>query len=197
MDHYVEMRSALGDVFETAASALEHVGPLTLVYREGWSPMPAPAADVEPAGPVDKRAETIAGLRELADWLAANPDVPVFGSESFQVFPQNFPHITTEGEAVAELLRIAALVGVEPTQSTHASISVGFRGGISYGAVVCDVQLADHAPQDVTPAAGEVAGPVPPAGPATAADDEAGPVERCECEDCDDLRDELRDEPEG
>ena len=52
---------------------LDNVGPLTLAYRDGWTPAPEAAAD-EPAE-VDRRAGYIAGYRLLADLLTEHPEL--------------------------------------------------------------------------------------------------------------------------
>lgn len=77
------------------------------------------------------RDEIIAGLRELADWLAANPEVPVSDVR--------MRHSTTcrsdEEAGMAELSRVAALIGVEVVanyKDTHFDAAKRFRGGVTY-----------------------------------------------------------------
>lgn len=70
-----DLRSTRGDVFEKPETALEHLGPLKLVYREGWSPEPAPASEVawgDAAGGqlhVEVRASRY-GDRILDEWVS-------------------------------------------------------------------------------------------------------------------------------
>lgn len=52
---------------------LAEAGPLTLVYREGWSPAPAEPADDQ----AEVQPSYADSLRELADWLDAHPDMPM------------------------------------------------------------------------------------------------------------------------
>jgi hypothetical protein len=123
---------------------LQSYGPMRLAFRRGWSPAPAPTAD-EP-GQVDERAEAIAGLRALADWLEANPDLPInTTSATMQVFPRGQTYGDEAGE-IAALRTIGALIGAELKQNgPHVDVVRAFAGGIRYEAVVCNVQLADHA----------------------------------------------------
>ena len=140
------MRDATGNVFEQPATALEHMGPLKLDYRQGWSPAPEPAgprtAD-EPVVVLDERAEAIAGFRELADFLEAHPDVPFDRyARRLQIHVSNQPHMRGKDEPAMfdELARIAGLLGVDADlrdepDAAHPHATRAFRGGVQYQAV--------------------------------------------------------------
>ncbi|ETK33389.1 hypothetical protein [Microbispora sp. ATCC PTA-5024] len=82
----------------------------------------------------DHRSAFTAGLRALADFLAANPAVPV--PRSLDVL--HFPHRATDAEMCAEVDRIAALLGpsIDPNErgNGHYTASVRF-GPVEYRAV--------------------------------------------------------------
>jgi hypothetical protein len=167
---------------ERPESVLHHFGRPELVYREGWSPETSPAGRDTDAAPEasavattgqsgDRRAETIAGLREATDWLERHPEVPL----PYQPLLQYFVH-HDGAEAIVELQDIGAVLGVAPVRShpggPHVKVIQAFRGGVAYEAVACDIAREDFEGPDVTPAVGEVAGPdSPQEGPATAADE--------------------------
>lgn len=155
-------------------------GPLTLASRRGWSPEPAPTVtEDEPVRSVDgSRAAKVQGLRELADWLEANPEVPfadtgylAINTWAWQVRPGG--HYSTDDEADAEVLRkTAALIGVSHIEGKHGGphglVVKEFAGRVRYE--LCHVvKQAPTAPaEDLTPGVGEVAGPAEGVGPATA-----------------------------
>jgi hypothetical protein len=83
----------------------------------------------------DQRAALVAGLRELADFIEAHPDLPV---------PETFtetrvePHLHgTDEEDRAEVDRIAAIIGAVPetTRGGHYQVSRKFGGGVTYRAI--------------------------------------------------------------
>lgn len=81
------------------------------------------------------RSEYIAGLRQLADFLEANPDVPARGSWSVQYTASL--DTTSHEEAMANVDRVAALLGVEPGypwKTAHYQANKHF-GPITYHAV--------------------------------------------------------------
>ncbi|WP_405394673.1 hypothetical protein [Microbispora hainanensis] len=79
----------------------------------------------------DHRAALIAGLRALADFLDANPAVPV----PYSVNVLHFPHRATDAEMCAEVDRIAELLGAPINQEFgHYGASVRF-GPVEYKAV--------------------------------------------------------------
>lgn len=102
---------------------------------------------------IEHRAAQIQGLREVAQFLADNPDVPISDlgtnplSYSIGVF------IKDDEDGMAELRRIAGLLGVDITGSygeirsseTHFYAIREFNGGITYRAVyIRQQQMADH-----------------------------------------------------
>lgn len=164
---------------ESAGTVLNHFGQMRLVYREGWSPETPPAGrdtDAAPEAsavattgqPADMRAENIAGLREAADWLAANPDVPLDGG-AYELLTSLSSHGRSDSDRRAELLRVAEVLGEEPDfGQTHPQVARRFRGKVAYRAYYVPVEPA----QDPAQAGGEVAGPdSSQAGPATAANE--------------------------
>lgn len=156
-----------GSISSYPEEILASFGPLRLAYRRGWSPEPAPAADAD-AEKVDKRAEVIAGLREMADWYEANPGIPLdlYGWQML-----NSLSGPNDEAARAELLRVAELVG-EPANLTanHPDVKKMFRGRVAYRAYyIPTAKPADEAAnEDLTGGGGEVAGPAGVSGPATA-----------------------------
>ncbi|WP_169983535.1 hypothetical protein [Microbispora sp. H10836] len=79
----------------------------------------------------DRRTALIAGLRALADFLDANPAVPVPRS----VYALHFPHGATDAEMCAEVDHIAELLGVRASQEFgHYGAAVHF-GPVEYKAV--------------------------------------------------------------
>lgn len=99
---------------------------------------------VDRAPAEDPRTAKIAGLRELAGWLEANPKVPLPHLSTFAYYPQNHGSDTTAA-ALAELRRLAAVLGVEPSTphgtgpGNHVYVfGPTFRGGLSYEVAVCD-----------------------------------------------------------
>lgn len=99
------------------------------------------------------RAEIIAGMRELADWLEANPDVPVDRWHKMDAYVRNVTgKLLPVPDAVLELHRIGAVIGVKPSQQGPHAVVVGpkFRGGVRYEATVCNVDLDDYQPDGTT-----------------------------------------------
>jgi hypothetical protein len=66
----------------------------------------------------ERRAELIQGLRELADFLEANPGLPLgaYPDVELSVFVDHFDVPDTDEAHQAELARIAAELGVEVTR---------------------------------------------------------------------------------
>jgi hypothetical protein len=157
------------------------MGPIELEWRAGVEDSPA-GRDTESSAegpavattsqPGDDRDAVATGLRQLAHWLQTHPDVPLSPVRSHVWYPENATGATTE-TALAELLRLGAALGVEPTsRSRHVHLDVSFAGGVEFAAVVCDAAqlLRDKAagvPTDIARGGGEVAGPEA-TGPATA-----------------------------
>ena len=96
-------------------------------------------------GDLLSRAQTIAGLRELADYLQAHPGVPVRDlGWDLNIYPQ----LPTEDLKRAEIDRIAAVLGVpvcdETDRGGHYTVTRSF-GRVSYSAVcVPDRRMAEH-----------------------------------------------------
>lgn len=87
-------------------------GPLTLVYREGWTTaVPVP---VQPDPDPDDLATLVAGLRELADFYEANPamPMPIYPSVTFDVTNSTAQPITDDAAGQAVVEAAAALLGV-------------------------------------------------------------------------------------
>lgn len=152
-------------------------GPIELVWRAGTQPAPTAAAEPTPVE-VDERAERIAGLRELADWLEARPSVP-FGpyDADIQVHLDNVRHMKgkAEPEIFAELARIAEVMGVDADLrdepgAMHPRAVKKFRGGAKFELLYVTKAYRrgyQPDPEDVTQAE-EVAGSDEEPGPATA-----------------------------
>jgi hypothetical protein len=96
-------------------------------------------------GDLIERAQVIAGLRQLANYLADHPDVPVcpFGWD-LNVYPRQ----ATEALNRAEVDRIAAILAVTPADQTstggHYTAACTF-GRITYQATyIPDRRMAAH-----------------------------------------------------
>jgi hypothetical protein len=95
---------------------------------------------------VSTREEIIAGLRELADWLDANPEVPARDVEmrwSVSAF-----YSDDDDDGMAELRRLAALIGAEVVDTyngTHFDATRRFRGDVRYEAgCILRRAMAEH-----------------------------------------------------
>lgn len=77
-----------------------------------------------------ERAQFIAGLHQLAEFLKNNEDVPAPAYADVLVFPDE----TNDGARRHEIDRIAALIGVVPKDTGHYVSSRAF-GPIEYRAV--------------------------------------------------------------
>ncbi|WP_436758296.1 hypothetical protein [Streptosporangium sp. V21-05] len=77
----------------------------------------------------DKRTAMITGLRDLATFLEANPELPI----PHEVSALCFPARGTDAEMTAEVDRIATLLGTE-VDAEDASYS-HYRTGINFGPV--------------------------------------------------------------
>ncbi|GIH78303.1 hypothetical protein [Planobispora longispora] len=85
-----------------------------------------------------RRRELIAGLRALAAFLDSHPQVPVprYGAIRVSVHTNYDTDATTEPEAIAEVERIAALLGTTPTvEGGHHVAGMEF-GSVRYEAVL-------------------------------------------------------------
>lgn len=166
-------------------------GPIALVWREGQAPAADAGAD-DAEAPVDARAARIAGLRELADWLEANPDVPL-GENQFTVTTWAWQILgdrptTSDDEQREAMHRVAALIGAEPVDGRpggpHGRVEKQFAGGVTYEVL--------HVLRSMPPAPPVEEQSVPDSGVDETADEGGdGPVDGCDCEDCEDLAEEL------
>ena len=81
----------------------------------------------------EEREQVISGLREMAAFLAANPDVPAPRSITFHVFP---PTGLTHAEMRAEIDVIASRIGAETRESAGGHYIASIRFGlVEYSAV--------------------------------------------------------------
>lgn len=116
---------------------------------DGWQEVVQPAAPLvgvqadEPVAveSVHDRAALVAGLRQLADLIEANPDLPASPHQlSATVYINSMPHIGNDDElGFAELRRIAGILGVEPDLrdepgAMHPSVRLRLAGGVAYEA---------------------------------------------------------------
>lgn len=89
-----------------------------------------------------KRAEQIAAIRDLADFLEAHPGVPVDSIEA-RYFPQAGDGFSTKDEQVAEVDRTAVILGVDGGPSherdPHHSARRIFGPSVGYEAVATSV----------------------------------------------------------
>ena len=81
----------------------------------------------------EERARLISGLRELAEFLSASPEIPAPPEIIVYVFP---PHDGTDAERRAEIDAIASRICVQPheTRGGHYLAS-RFFGPVEYAAV--------------------------------------------------------------
>lgn len=147
--------------------------------------VPAVATTGQPGDqPTDERAEQIAGLRELADYLEAHPGLPLGPYDvEMQIHVRNLPYMRDKDEPakLAELARIAEVLGVDADLrdepgSMHPHVTKTFRGGARYQAVyVTEAYKRGYkpAPTDIPRGDEEVAGPAEGTGPATASPEQA------------------------
>ncbi|MFI2663687.1 hypothetical protein [Micromonospora carbonacea] len=88
----------------------------------------------------DRRAEVIAGLRELANALEANPELPLPG---YRV--QHCVLAADDATGQAEVARAAELLGIEMTTVGGSTIAEQQFGGVTYEVFYVSRQrIADH-----------------------------------------------------
>jgi hypothetical protein len=95
----------------------------------------------------ERRQRLTAGLRELADFLDANPGVPAPRYADVLVFPPagSTAEMFAEIDAIAE--RIGASASADDSPAGHYSISVGF-GPVQYRAVAIPKTANDNGGQN-------------------------------------------------
>lgn len=163
----IRLVNEYGDTYEPAW-AMENVGPMRLLYRDGW----APATDTAPAEPeqVDERAEVVAGLRAFADLLESRPDLPGPSRWSDLIWGVSREQV----DAWAQALGVTVKVSVHTDGATHynaqgrmgVQVRPYFIDDSTKSAPAAEVELSD-AQLDAAEAEGDA------------------PVDGCECEDCD------------
>ena len=91
----------------------------------------------------DPRAELIADLRRLADWLETNPDVPVQPWAHFEL--THFPPNGDDEQEFAEVDRIAAIIGTEVTIEADRRKARQEFGRVAYEAMAISAErMARH-----------------------------------------------------
>lgn len=85
-----------------------------------------------------RRARLIADLHGLADFLEKHPEIPVpkYGPVSVRVHPLYDTDATNEAEAIAEVERIAALLGVTPRVEYGQHVACVDFGAVAYEAIL-------------------------------------------------------------
>lgn len=160
------------------AEAVLHDGPLRLMYRRGWSPKPEPAGPpaVERLVPEDPRAATILGLRDMVDWLEANPSVPLpYYDAGLTAYVDHDPAID-KAAAIEVLHRASEATGIDLDGNMHLELRKTFAGRARYNAILCNWATPDEPDEDLPGGGGEeAAGLVGPV--AAPSDDSPGRVE--------------------
>lgn len=128
---------------DDAENVLHHFGPMRLVRRRGWTPEP-PVTEVDEPAPeqVDERAAIIAGIREVADYAEAHPDLPLdrYTFDAQWHVRNRIADPDDQDAAFAELRRIAAVLDIEPDlrdepDAPHPNATRRFTGGVEYEAI--------------------------------------------------------------
>lgn len=84
------------------------------------------------------RSELIIGLRGLAAFLDSHPQVPVprYGPVRVSVYTNYDTDASTEAEAIAEVERIARLLGTTPTAENGHHVAGKAFGRVRYEAIL-------------------------------------------------------------
>ncbi|MGP3919972.1 hypothetical protein [Nonomuraea sp. 10N515B] len=84
------------------------------------------------------RSELTAGLRALATFLDSHPHVPVpkYGTVRVSVHTNYDTDASSEAEAIAEVERIAALLGTTPTVENGHHVAGAEFGSVRYEAIL-------------------------------------------------------------
>ncbi|MGI5284876.1 hypothetical protein ACQEVF_16265 [Nonomuraea polychroma] len=93
-----------------------------------------------------RRRELIASLRALATFLDSHPQLPVprYGLLRVSVHTNYDTDATSEAEAIAEVERIAALLGTTPTVEHGHHIAGAEFGSVRYEAVLVTQAAMDR-----------------------------------------------------
>jgi hypothetical protein len=86
--------------------------------------------------PKNTRADLIDGLHALADWLEANPDVPVASHSLFEL--SYFTHSESDADNEAVVMQVADLIGATPEwnhSDTQFIATRAFGPVVSYRAI--------------------------------------------------------------
>ncbi|MEV4371315.1 hypothetical protein AB0J71_29880 [Nonomuraea sp. NPDC049637] len=96
--------------------------------------------------PEARRGQLIADLHGLADYLDRHPEVPIprYGPVRVSVHPIYDTEATTEAEAIAEVERIAGLLGVPLRVENGHHIACANFGAVSYEAVLITQAAMDR-----------------------------------------------------
>lgn len=107
--------------------------------RRAQRDKPAEVIQPDPGPDLDARAELVAGLRALADFLEQRPEVPC--PQAAEVMHVVLAKHTAEGESlplpddvqIAAVREIAALLDVPPhIEGTRAFLEYSFGGDVTY-----------------------------------------------------------------
>ncbi|MEQ4719378.1 hypothetical protein [Nonomuraea sp. B19D2] len=92
------------------------------------------------------RDRLITDLHGLADFLARNPQLPVprYGPVSIRVHARYDTDATTEDEAIAEVERIAALLGVPTRVEYGQHVACADFGTVAYEAILVTQSWKDR-----------------------------------------------------
>lgn len=103
--HGIRLTGATGDTWSDYGEVLRDVGPMRLLYRDGWTPAiettPAEAAKVSYAD----------GLRAMADWIDDHPEMRAPYSITHRTYAGG-AHGQVSFDTLAELEQVAARFGV-------------------------------------------------------------------------------------
>lgn len=92
----------------------------------------------------EQRADIIAGLREVADFLEAHPKLPV--EQHWGLSFSTWIDTDADDEAGTAIVdAAAAILGTEPTGDSHYRVSRTFRGGVYYEVIrIASGHMSDY-----------------------------------------------------
>ena len=128
----------LGDGGEWTPAGKVAIDYTTRDGGEGRMVVPSRARIVIQGPELTDREAIVAGLRQLADWLERNPDMPLglYPDVELKVFVRE----DSEAASAAEVERIADLIGVQPRHNGRHYHATKTFGPASYDVVACDVR---------------------------------------------------------